>query len=155
MALPATCIGMAFVSLYGIQIETDSLYAHRFHSASFLMLPAFSALAAFTLFRIFVPWGAPVRISPAGFIDLRAGSRMIPWSEVSNVVRRGEYVTLTLKRKFAKSYKMSLTQKAIKARRKSAGPSHLLIADWCLEASPQELLEIISKYRDENTGTAR
>lgn len=153
-ALPAICLFVALASVYGMQIEPHSVYEHRFHSASFIIFPIFSVLFPFTLFRLFVPWGAPVKMSSVGFIDLRAGSRLIPWDEVSNVVRRGEFVSLTLKRKFAKDYEMSFTQRMLKATRKSAGPTHLLVADWCLETSPEQLLEIISMHWDEYSGKA-
>ena len=152
LALPAICLFLALASIYGMQIEPHSIYEHRSHSASFIMFPTFSVLFPFTLFRLFVPWGAPVRMSPAGFVDLRAGTRPIPGYEISNVVRRGEFVSLTLKRKFAKGYKLSFTQRALKATRKSAGPTHLLVAYWCLETTPVQLLEIVSMHWDKYSG---
>lgn len=136
-------------------MNPESFYERRFHSASFVMLPGFSALSIFTLYRLFLPWGAPIRMGSAGFVDLRAGTRTIPWNEISNVVRRGDYVSLTLKPKFAKDYPISLSQKVLKATRRSAGPTHLLVADWCLATETDELAELISLYRDENSGRAR
>jgi len=149
LALTAILICLLFVWAYGTTIEPHDLYDRRFRDASILMLPIFSVLSVVTLVSLVKPWGAPVRISPSGFFDLRAGSRIVPWDEISNVVRRGDYVTLTLKRRFGKTYRMSLTQKALKASRKSAGPNHLLIADWCLETNPHQLFDIVTAYRDE------
>lgn len=73
LALVPNCMSLVVISLHRMRIGPGSFYERRFHTASFLMFPIFSALSAFTLFRLFVPWGAPVRMSPAGFVDLRAG----------------------------------------------------------------------------------
>ncbi|MEL7527189.1 MAG: hypothetical protein AAFN16_15530 [Pseudomonadota bacterium] len=148
LSLLVICVGIVAASVYGVQSEPDSYYEHRFHSGSFIMLPVFSVLSVFVLYRCFVPWGAPVRINAEGFADLRAGKDEIPWTEVSNVVRKGEYVSLTLRRKYARSYPFSLSQKALKATRKSAGPTHLLVAAWCLKTNSHHLLDTIMAYRN-------
>lgn len=147
LSLLVICVGIIAASVYGVQSEPSSYIDHRFRSGSFIMLPVFSCLSVFVLYRCFVPWGAPVRINAEGFADLRAGKAEIPWSEISNVVRKGEYVSLTLRRKYARSYPFSLTQKALKASRKSAGPTHLLVAAWCLKTSSHHLLDTIAVYR--------
>ncbi|WP_434053449.1 MAG: hypothetical protein RDA78_00645 [Roseibium sp.] len=150
LSLLVICVGIVAASVYGVQLEPSGYIDHRFRSGSFIMLPAFSVLSVFVLYRCFVPWGAPVRINAEGFADLRAGKDEIPWSEISNVVRKGEYVSLTLRRKYARSYPFSLSQKALKATRKSAGPTHLLIAAWCLKTSSHHLLDTISAYREKS-----
>ncbi|WP_305988018.1 hypothetical protein [Roseibium sp. MMSF_3544] len=149
LALVAICLGLVAASLYGVQSEPDSYQERRFQHGSFFILPIFSVLSVFTVFRVFVPLGAPVRVNLTGFTDLRAGKTPIPWSEISNVVRKGEYVSLTLKRKYAKTYPFSWSQRALKASRKSAGPTHLLVAVWCLKTSSPDLLDIVSAYRDQ------
>lgn len=148
LSLLVICVGIVAASIYGVQSEPSSYYEHRFHSGSFIMLPVFSVLSFFVLYRCFVPWGAPVRISQDGFADFRAGNVWIPWTEISNAVRKGEYVSLTLHRKYAKSYPFSLSQRALKASRKSAGPTHVLIAAWCLKTNSHHLLDTITAYRD-------
>lgn len=148
LSLLVICVGIVAASIYGVHSEPSSYYEHRFHSGSFIMLPVFSVLSVFVLYRCFVPWGAPVRISAEGFADLRAGKEEIPWSEISNVVRKGEYVSLTLRRKYARSYPFSVSQKALKATRKSAGPTHLLVAAWCLKTNSHHLLDTIAAHRN-------
>nr|WP_319385901.1 hypothetical protein [uncultured Roseibium sp.] len=148
LALLVICVGIVAASLHGLLTEPDGYNDRRFRNASFIMLPVFSVLSVFVLYRCFVPWGAPVRISHEGFADLRAGNVWIPWSEISNVVRKGEYVSLTLRRKYARTYPFSLSQKALKASRKSAGPTHVLIAASFLKTDSHHLLDTISAYRD-------
>ncbi|WP_422040079.1 hypothetical protein [Roseibium sp.] len=150
LALLVICVGIVAASLYGVLTEPDGYYDRRFRNASFIMLPVFSVLSVFVLYRCFVPWGPPVRINAEGFADFRAGNVWIPWSEISNVVRKGEYVSLTLRRKYARSYPFSLSQKALKASRKSAGPTHVLIAAWCLKTDSHRLLDTIRAYRNGN-----
>ncbi|MEO0980173.1 MAG: hypothetical protein AAFY24_23120 [Pseudomonadota bacterium] len=150
LSLLVICIGIVAASVYGVQSEPSSYIDHRFRSGSFIMLPVFSVLSVFVLYRCFVPWGAPVRISAEGFADLRAGKEEIPWSQISNVVRKGEYVSVTLRRKYARSYPFSLSQKALKATRKSAGPTHLLVAPWCLKTNSHHLLDTITAYRNKS-----
>lgn len=135
-------------SAYGVQIEDASNHwERRFHRASFWMLPVFSVLLLVSLKMLFLPVGAPVRLGPDGFADLRAAPVTVPWSEITNSVRRGQYVVLTLSRRIAKDFPFTLTQRALKAMRKSAGPSHLLVADWCLATTPTELADIVAAYR--------
>ena len=147
LALAAICIFLVAVSAYGVGIEPEGRIDRRFRSGSFVMLPIFALVTPLVLVRLVLPWGAPVRFGPAGFADLRAGPDTIPWEEISNVVRRGDYVTLTLRRRYAKTYRWSPTQRALKAMRKSAGPTHLLVAEWCLATTATDLLEAIVAAR--------
>ncbi|MEM8704526.1 MAG: hypothetical protein AAGF82_22145, partial [Pseudomonadota bacterium] len=66
LSLLVICIGIVAASVYGVQLEPSSYIDHRFHSGSFIMLPVFSVLSVFVLYRCFVPWGAPVRINVDG-----------------------------------------------------------------------------------------
>lgn len=150
LGLLVICFGVFVASLVASTTEPSSYYEHRFHGWSFLFLPVSFVFFFFALYRCFVPWGPPVRISREGFADFRAGNVWIPWSEISNVVRKGEYVSLTLRRKYARSYPFSLSQKALKASRKSAGPTHVLIAAWCLKTDSHRLLDTIKAYRNGN-----
>ena len=148
VALFGVCVFLTCGSALAIKIEPGGYYGNRLHSASFVGLPLFSFFAGFVLYRLFVPRGAPVRLSRDGFSDLRAGAALIPWDEITNVVRRGQYVSLTLSRKFVKSYPFSLTQRVLKSTRKSARPSHVLVADWCLKTGHMQMLELIQAYRE-------
>ena len=151
LALAAICIFVLAASIYGVLLDPSSATDRRFHNSSFVILPVFLGLSVFVLYRLVAPWGAPVRLGPSGFTDLRAGSKTIPWDQISNVVTRGEFMTLTLRRGFTKTYRMSLTQRILKARRKSAGPNHLLVADWCLSTSKGELAQLVTAYRTNHT----
>lgn len=150
IGLLVVCVGLVGTSLWALTTEPSGYYGHRFHGLSYFLLPASFFFFFFALYRCFVPWGPPVRISREGFADFRAGNVWIPWSEISNVVRKGEYVSLTLRRKYARSYPFSLSQKALKASRKSAGPTHVLIAAWCLKTDSHRLLDTIKAYRNGN-----
>lgn len=148
VGMPLAAAFVVACSAYGVQIEDPSgYYETRFHSASFWMLPVFSVLVLVALKMLLVPFGAPVRLSPDGFADLRAAPVTVPWSEITNAVRRGQYVVLTLSRRIAKDFPFTLTQRALKAMRKSAGPSHLLVADWCLAITPTDLADLVAAYR--------
>ena len=104
LVLAAISVGILVASWYGVQIEVD-IYSARaersFRNLSFIMLPAFTVFSVFVIFRLFVPVGTQVRLSSAGFTDLRAGRSEIPWNEITNVVRRGEFVT-DVKARFCK-----------------------------------------------------
>ncbi|RYH09942.1 hypothetical protein [Tropicimonas sp. IMCC6043] len=152
VALVVVCIGLVAAAIYGVQLEPDSYRAQRFHQTSFLILPIFSVFGLFAIYRLVIPWGAPVRLSPEGFLDLRAGRRIIPWPEITNVRSASEFVTLTLGRRFRKTYQLSWTQSLLKKVRKSAGPNHLVVADWCLATTPGDLAEAIQAYRAAHSG---
>lgn len=147
LLLAAIFLGLVAICLYGIQIEPVGRIQRDFHRSSFVFLPAFLIFAGFVIYRLIVPLGAPVRVGPAGFLDLRAGRQVIPWDKITNVVVSGEFVTLTLRRGHAQSYPFTLTQRLLKWRRKSAGPGHLVIVAWCLATTPRELHDIIAAYR--------
>ena len=146
VAFSAVCVFLVIVSAYGVQMEPTGVVDMRFHSGSFIILPVFSVMTLFSLYRLAVPWGPPVRISTEGIVDLRAGSRIIPWDQISNVVARGELIQLTLRRNFAKEYPYSLTQRILKATRRSAGPGHLLIAPWFLATTTEQLIKNIKAH---------
>lgn len=148
LALPLICLFVTGASVYGVQIEPHSYYEHRFHSGSFIALPVFSVLTGFAAYRLLVPFGPLLRLTPTGFADRRAGRGLLPWGEITNVVRRGEFISLTMSRKLAKSYRLSLTQRLLKSTRKNARPSHILVADWCLKTRQSELLDLITGYRN-------
>ena len=148
LALAAICAGLVAISWYGIRLEPEGSSERRFHSFSFVIFPIFLLFTPFVLYRLIIPLGAPIRADTAGFVDLRAGSKRIPWTEMRNVVRRGAYVSITLNRSFAKDYPWSWTQKLLKSTRKSAGPTHLLVADWCLASTHTDILDIIASFRD-------
>lgn len=152
LALVAVSIGLVAAAVYGVQLEPDTYRARRFHETSFLILPIFTVLGLFAVYRLVIPWGAPVRLSPDGFVDLRAGRQRIPWSEITNVTSASEFVTLTLGRRFRKTYRLTWTQSLLKVTRRSAGPNHLIVADWCLATTPGELAETIRAYRAAHTG---
>lgn len=111
------------------------------------MLPISVVFLIFVVYGLVIPFGAPVRITPEGFIDLRIGSKIIPWTEIRNVSRKGQFVALTLNRKFAAAYKLSITQHVLKRFTKSAGPSHILVAEWCLTMTQTQLMDSVSEYR--------
>lgn len=146
IALVAISLGLAALFAFGMQIEPDGYRETRFRDWSYLLLPAFLALAGWGTYRLFAPRGAPVRLRPDGFVDLRAGKRTIPWTEVRNVARHGNYIYLTLRLAYARRYSFTLSQRLVKSRRSNAGPSHLLLTDWCLAESQSRLLELINAY---------
>ncbi|SDC62984.1 hypothetical protein [Ruegeria marina] len=152
VGLPIVCLFLVAVAAYGVSIEPDSWPSRRFHSGSFVILPVFLVFAPLSLYRLIRPWGAPVRLGPQGFVDLRAGRDIIPWDQITNVVARGEFVTLTLRRGFVRTYRISLGQRLLKAMRKSAGPGHLLVAGWCLSRTPSEMADMINAYRSAYAG---
>ncbi|MCU9838906.1 hypothetical protein OEZ49_14100 [Ruegeria sp. WL0004] len=147
VALPIVCLILVAAAAHGIGIEPDSLPSRRFHRGSFVILPVFSVLGLVSLYRLVFPWGAPVRFGPQGFVDLRAGRETIPWTQITNAVARGDFVILTLRRGFARSYRISVSQKLLKSMRKSVGPGHLMIASWCLSQVPAEMVRMIDAYR--------
>jgi hypothetical protein len=146
LAVLTFCLAIAF--RYGVQIEPTSVYDHRFHNASIWMLPSSVVFLFFVLYRLVIPIGAPVRLSPAGFMDLRVGRKIMPWNEIRNVSRKGQFVALTLNRKFAATYPLSITQRILKTFTKSAGPSHILIAEWCLMTDQTQLTSLLNEYRE-------
>lgn len=147
VALPIVCLILVAAAAHGIGIEPDSLPSRRFHRGSFVILPVFSGLGLVSLYRLVFPRGAPVRFGPQGFVDLRAGRETIPWTQITNAVARGDFVILTLRRGFARSYRTSVSQKLLKSMRKSVGPGHLMIASWCLSQVPAEMVRMIDAYR--------
>ena len=142
-ALVGVCAFVTAASWFGVSIDPDSFYEIRFHQASFILLPLFSACTVFVTYWILVPLGPPVIIDHDGFTDRRVSSQTIPWDQITNVVRKGIYVSLTLRRSFTPNYSMSWRQKLLKARRKSAGPNHVLISVDLLRVTESELTEAI------------
>jgi hypothetical protein len=138
---------LAGVSWFGLQITPSSVYDHRFHDASFILFPLMCVLTPLAFWRLIAPLGPPIRMDGEGITDLRAGAEKVLWSDILNVVQRGEYVILTLSRKRAKTYPFSWSQRLLKTTRKSAGPSHLLIALWCLKTTRSTLFEQIETHR--------
>ena len=153
LALPLICAICTVVFWYGIKITPESYYEHRFQTGAYIILPLIAPFGLYWLFRLIWPVGALIRITPEGFADRRVNRAMIPWSEITNVVRRGEFLSLTLSRKFLKTYRMSLSQKAIKASRKSARPSHLLVADGFVAQSGTTLKDIVMAYHQAYSNT--
>ncbi len=147
LALLGLCALLVPLFAWGTQIVPESHYARRFHSGSFLALPGFAALGAWALCRSLLPFGAVLRIGPAGVADLRVSRMVIPWAEIRNVVAGGSFVTLTLSRGFAGRYPFAPGLGLLTAGRRAAGPSHLLISDWGLAATRDEILALIAAYR--------
>ncbi|SNS60711.1 hypothetical protein [Tropicimonas sediminicola] len=135
------------VSAYGVQMEVDGYRDRRFHRDSFVILPLASFLLCIAIWRLLVPFGAPLRIRRSGLIDLRMNRAEIPWAAVRNCVRRGDFVVLTLRPGFSKTYTVPVEQKLVKAMHKRVGPNHLMIATWCLDISSTDLNDVIDRYR--------
>lgn len=147
LALPALCIAVSVVFWFGMTMQVDSFFERRFQSQSWLVFPLIAPFTLWVGYRLVWPVGALIRMTPDGFQDRRMNGTVIPWTEIRNAVRKGEFVYLTLKRTFARSYRFSPSQRILKATRKNAGPTHLLIAHWCVAATGDELLEAIQAYR--------
>ncbi|MFD0980009.1 hypothetical protein [Tropicimonas aquimaris] len=143
-------IGLLLIaaSAYGVQMEVDGYRDRRFRSDSFVILPLASFLLCIAIWRLIVPFGAPLRIRRSGLVDLRINRTEIPWTAVRNCVRRGDFVILTLRPSFSKSYTVPVEQKLVKAMHKRVGPNHLMIATWCLEISSTDLKDVIDRYRN-------
>ena len=152
LALSAICLCLVVAAVYGTQIEVDSYHDRRFRSGSFVFLPILVPFTLWVLFRLVWPVGALVLVGPEGFADRRVNPATVPWAEITNPVRRGQFISLTLSRRVLKDYPMSVSQRLIKAGRKTARPSHLLVADWCLAKTQGELLQMITAYRDAYSG---
>ena len=146
VALVALSAALIAVFLLGTQIELDDPDDWEFYITSWTLLPVFCGLFVFALYRLLVPQGAPVRLSPEAFHDARAGKNPIPWAEVRNVARHGSWIFLTMRLAYARKYPFTLSQRLLKSTRKRAGPSHVMIADWCLAAEQRELRELIEAY---------
>ncbi|MEM1151844.1 MAG: hypothetical protein AAGI03_15065, partial [Pseudomonadota bacterium] len=144
--LPLICAGCSVAFYFGVISQPESFYEHRFQTASYVILPLIAPFSLWALFRVFWPVGALLRISPVGFADRRVNPTTIPWSDVSNVAQKGEFVSLTLSRRFLKTYRFSPSQKLLKSFRKSARPSQLLVACWCVADTPSNLGATVEAY---------
>lgn len=146
LVLLLICVFVLVSFTYFLRTEADGHIDQRAKTGAYIIVPIFALFTPFVIFRLFVPFGPLLRIGPEGFADRRVSSQLVPWSEVKNIVARSEFVTLTLSRRFAKTYPMSLGQKILKRRRK-AGPSHLVVADWCVKQTSPGLFDILTSYR--------
>ena len=152
LALIGICVFVCVAFAYIVQSETSGYYQQRAKTGGYFILPLMVPFTLWVTFRLFVPLGPLLRISPEGFADRRVNTRLVPWSEVKNIVARSDFVTLTLSRGFAKSYPMSLGQRLLKWKRK-AGPSHLVVAYWCTKPTEINLKDILSAYRAAHVNT--
>ena len=147
LGLVAVGLFLIAAAAYGVQLEPDGHQARRFHQDSFVILPLASLLACVAIWRLVIPLGAPLLIGRTGITDLRMNRAEIPWDAVRHCARKGDFVVLTLKPTFARTYRVPVEQKLVKAAYKRIGPNHLMLATWCLNTTPQELLEIVQRYR--------
>lgn len=145
LALILLCIFTFAAFAYFMQSDATSSHDRRAKTASYIIVPIMAVFTPWAIFRTLVPFGPLLRIGPNGFSDRRINAELVPWSEVKNIVSRSEFVTLTLSRRFAKTYSMSLGQKILKRRRK-AGPSHLVVADWCMQRTTPPLQDLLATY---------
>ncbi|WP_090214115.1 hypothetical protein [Litoreibacter janthinus] len=152
LALIGICVFVCVFFVHAIQSEASGYYQQRAKTGGYLILPLMVPFTLWVVFRLFVPFGPLLRISPDGFADRRVNTRLVPWSEVKNIVARSEFVTLTLSRGFTKSYSMSLGQRLLKWKRK-AGPSHLVVAYWFIKPTETNLKDILSAYRAAHINT--
>lgn len=146
LALIAICIGTCIFFVYAAQSEASGYYEQRAKTGAYFILPLMVPFTVWVIFRLFVPFGALILINPQGVADRRVNRNLIPWREISNVVRRGEYTVLTLKPGFLKTYSFNIGQKLLKSRRKTAGPRHMLIAPWSVAVQNHSLDELIETY---------
>jgi hypothetical protein len=152
LALIGICIFVCVAFVYAAQSEDRGYYAQRAKTGAYLILPLMVPFTFWVIFRLFVPIGPLLRIGPDGFADRRVNTDLIPWAEIKNVVARSEFVTLTLSRSFQKGYPMSLGQRLLKRHRK-AGPSHVVVAYWCLNEPKTPLKDIITAYLAAHSNT--
>jgi hypothetical protein len=152
IALVLICVLVTMLMIYATTTTGTSRHDIRFRNGAYVMLPFMAPFTLWVVYRLFVPIGALLCISRDGFADRRVSPQIIPWSEISNIVRRGEFTSLTLSRTFLPTYRFSLSQRLLKWRRKSARPSHLLIADWCLARGETALVDILKAYHTAYSG---
>ena len=133
------CIVMCLIAAYGVQIEVDGPIDQRFQTGSWFLLTTMGLFAVWVSFRLVIPFGALVILGPHGIADRRINPDLIPWTEVTNIASKSDFVTLTLTQKFSKSYRLSPSQRVLKALQKTAGPRHVKIAAWCLASRQSEL----------------
>ena len=132
LALIGICVFVCVAFAYIVQSETSGYYQQRAKTGGYFILPLMMPFTLWVTFRLFVPLGPLLRISPEGFADRRVNTRLVPWS--------------------AKSYPMSLGQRLLKWKRK-AGPSHLVVAYWCTKPTEINLKDILSAYRAAHVNT--
>ena len=152
LALIAICISVCVAFAYIIQTDGTGYYEMRARTGGYLILPLMVPFTLWVIYRLFVPFGALLQFGPDGFADRRVNTALVPWSEIKNIVARSDFVTLTLSRRFVKSYPMSLGQRILKRRRK-AGPGHLVVADWCIKPTELDIKDILSAYRAAHSDT--
>lgn len=152
LALIAICVSVCVVFAYIIQGEGKGVYEMRARTGGYLILPLMVPFTVWVTYRLFVPFGSILQFSPDGFADRRVNTALVPWSEIKNIVARSEFVTLTLSRRFVKTYPMSLGQRILKRHRKS-GPGHLVIAYWCIKPTELDIKDILSAYRAAHSDT--
>lgn len=146
---------LTVIGWFGTQIEDPvGIPARQFHQMSFLMVPGFGLATVLFAYWLAIPFGTVLRIDQSGLTDRRINRKTIPWDQITNIRRTGIYVTLTLNRRFTPSYKLSLRQRILKSRRKSAGPNHVLISVDTLNVTEAELEQRLKSAHDWATGRA-
>jgi hypothetical protein len=152
IALISICLFVCAFFVHTVQSDATGYYAQRAKTGGYIGLPILVPFTVWIIFRLFVPFGPLLRISPEGFADRRVNSQLIPWTEIKNVVARSDFVTLTLSQGFSKSYSMSIGQRLLKRKRK-AGPRHLVVAYWCTAMPEFNLKDILTAYLEAHTTT--
>lgn len=152
IALVGICLFVCVFFVHAVQTDASGYYAQRAKSGGYIALPILVPFTIWAIYRLFIPFGPLLRISPEGFADRRVNSQLVPWAEIKNVVARSEFVTLTLSQGFSKSYSMSLGQRLLKRHRK-AGPRHLVVAYWCTAMSGLNLKDCLTTYLEAHKTT--
>lgn len=145
-ALFAICACCTALMVYATTTTGTSAHDIRFRSGAYFILPFMAPFTVWVLYRLVVPFGALLSVSPDGFADRRVNSDIVPWSGIGNITRRGEFISITLKRGVLKTYTFSTSQRLIKSRRKTARPSHLLVATWGVAPANLDLVTLLKSY---------
>lgn len=152
ICLVLICLAVSSIMIWALTIEPDGYHDRRLQNGAYVMAPFMVPFTIWVTYRLVLPFGALLVMAPEGFADRRVNAQIIPWSEITNIVRRGEFTSLTLSRRFVKSYHFSPSQRLIKWYRKSARPSHLLVAQWCVAPGEIPFATIVNAYHSAHSG---
>ena len=132
-----------------IQVITDfgDRYAFGAYLCGWALIVIFLTVFIYQTYHLFGLPKYPLVINQSGTTDTRTSLQLIPWKQISNVAKKGEFVCLTLRRKFSEQYCRSKLARYEKWRRKDVGPSHVLLSVAHLKTTRDELFELISQVR--------
>lgn len=147
-ALISVAVAGAFVAVSIFMVTNDGtgMWDRRGRSGGWIGLLFFGPLLIWWLGVLVRPRLAPVTMDAGGITDFRVNRGIIPWAEVTNVARRGQVVSLTLRRGFAKTFRQSLQARLAKRFLRKGGPTHVYILPFGLGITTTELLDLVTAY---------